>query len=138
MGGKSDEDMADQELDWMTQGPLSLLGVLHNMLSHSEKLFTEYYLDKIVKEEDHLGKFYLHLQMLEVCYGDVACRIFLCTLYGKPIVWYHNLPPNSIQNRRGFKKWFLDKFVDDKTLAMLLREMGILKMEHKEKVKDFN
>ena len=33
---------------------------------------------------------------------------------------------------------FLEKFVDDKTHAMLLRELGNLKMEHKEKVKDFN
>lgn len=33
---------------------------------------------------------------------------------------------------------FLEKFVDDKTLAMLLKELGSLKMEGKEKVKYFS
>jgi len=33
---------------------------------------------------------------------------------------------------------FLEKFVDDKTLTMLLKEFGSLKMEGKEKVKGFN
>jgi len=33
---------------------------------------------------------------------------------------------------------FLEKFVDDKTPSMLPKELGSLKMEGKEKVKDFN
>lgn len=33
---------------------------------------------------------------------------------------------------------FLEKFVKEKTHAMLLKELGSLKMEKKEKVKDFN
>jgi len=33
---------------------------------------------------------------------------------------------------------FLEKFIDDKTPAMLLKELGSLKMEGKEKLKDFN
>ena len=33
---------------------------------------------------------------------------------------------------------FLEKFADDKTPAMLLKELGSLKIEGKEKVKDFN
>jgi len=33
---------------------------------------------------------------------------------------------------------FLENFVDDKTPAMLLKELGSLNMEGKEKVKDFN
>lgn len=33
---------------------------------------------------------------------------------------------------------FLENFADDKTLAMLLKELGSLGMEEKEKVKDFN
>ena len=37
-----------------------------------------------------------------------------------------------------FKRIFLEKFVDDKTLSVLLKELGSLKMESKEKVKDFN
>jgi len=33
---------------------------------------------------------------------------------------------------------FLENFVDDKTPTMLLKELGSLKMDGKEKVKDFN
>lgn len=33
---------------------------------------------------------------------------------------------------------FLEKFVNDKTHAMLLKELGSLSMDPKEKVKDFN
>jgi len=52
--------------------------------------------------------------------------------------WYHSLPPKFIHNWGAFKIMFLEKFVDDKTPTMLLKELGSLKMEGKEKVKDFN
>jgi len=38
----------------------------------------------------------------------------------------------------GFKELLLEKFADDKTPAMLLRELGSVKMEQKGKVKDLN
>jgi len=58
-------------------------------------------------------------------------------LDGHAVAWYHNLPP-SIQNWGVFKHIFLENLTDDNTLAMLLKELGTLKMEGKEKVKDFN
>lgn len=64
--------MVDQNMDWMTQGPLVLPGVMHKMLRHAGKLLTNYDLEKIVKVEDRFDNFYLHLQKLDVCYGDVA------------------------------------------------------------------
>lgn len=54
-------NMVDQNLEWITQGPLALLGVLHKISRHKEKLLTKYDLDKEVKAEDHLYMFYLHL-----------------------------------------------------------------------------
>jgi len=94
--------------------------------------------DIMVKVEDHLDNFYLHLQTLEVLYDDVACRLLPCTLVGHAVAWYHSLPLNSIHNWVAFKCMFLEKFVDYKTLAMLLKELGSLNIEGKEKVKDFN
>ena len=91
-----------------------------------------------MKAEDRLDNFYLQLQTLEVRYDDVACKLFSCTLDGCAIVWYHNLPVNSIHNWGMFKRMFLEKIVDEKTPTMLLKELGSLKMESKEKVKDFN
>lgn len=57
---------------------------------------------------------------------------------GHAIAWYHSLPLNSIQNWGTFKCMFVENFVDKNTPAMLLKELGSLKMEGKEKLKDFN
>jgi len=88
--------------------------------------------------EDHLDNFYLHLQTLEVHYNDVVCIFFPCTLDGIIVVQYHILLPKSIKKWRGFKKIFLEKFVDDKTPTMLSKEPSDLKMEQKGNVKYFN
>lgn len=107
--------MVDSNMDWMNQCPLVLLCVLHKMLRYAENILTKYDPDKKLKAKDHLDKFYLHLRTLEVCYDDVTCILFPCTLDGREVVWYHSLPPNSIQNWRGFKKIFIEKFVEDKS-----------------------
>lgn len=117
----------------MTQGPLALPSVLHKMPRHTEKLLTKYDPHKKAKVEYHLDTFYLHLQALEVRYNDVECRLFPCTLDGRASVWYHNHILNSIQNWGVLKQIFLENFAKDKTLAMLLKEMGSLKMEPKKK-----
>ena len=91
-----------------------------------------------MKAEDHLDNFYLELQTLEAQYDDVACRFFPCILDGHAVAWYHNLPSKSIQNCGAFKCMFLENFAGDKTPTMLLKELGSLKVEGKEKVKYFN
>jgi len=59
-------------------------------------------------------------------------------LEGRASILYHNLPSNSIHNWRKFKKLFLEKFTDDNTPSMLLKELENLKMGDKERLKDFN
>jgi len=54
-------------------------------------------------------------------------------LDGRVVLYYHNLPPSSIQNWGVFKRIFLEKIVEDNTLAMLLKELGSLNMEQKER-----
>jgi len=58
--------MVDQGLDWMAQGPLSLLDNLHCIPKHLEKLLSKFGLDKKTKVEDHVDDFYMSLRMLEV------------------------------------------------------------------------
>lgn len=130
--------MADQNLEWMIQDLLALHGALHKMPGHTNKLLTKYDPHRVVKANDHLDTFYLHMRTLKVCYDDVSCRFFPCTLDGKEVVWYHHLPVNSIHSWGMFKIFFLEKTVDEKTPTMLLKELGSLMMETKEKLKDFN
>lgn len=94
--------------------------------------------DKKTKVEDHIDDFYMHFRMLEVQFDDISCILFLYTLEGRASIWYHNFPPSSIHNSMKFKNLFLEKFVDDKTPSMLLKELKNLKMGDNEKVKDFN
>jgi hypothetical protein len=49
-----------------------------------------------------------------------------------------NLPPGSITYWNDFEKSFIGKFGEEKTLMTLFKELVALKMEKKEKVKDFN
>jgi len=44
-------------------------------------------------------------------------------LDGKAAIWYHNLPVYSIENWAMFKIIFLENIFEDKTLAMLLKEL---------------
>lgn len=53
--------MDEQNMEWMTQVPLAFLGVLHKMSRRAKKILTKYELGKIVKAQDHLNTFYLHL-----------------------------------------------------------------------------
>ena len=108
------------------------------MQKRAKRISIKFNLDNTVKAEDHLDNFYLQLQTLEVRHDDISCRLFPCTLDSHVAAWYHNLPPNPIQNWGAFKCMFLESFVNDKTPAMLLKELGSLKMEGKEKVKDIN
>ena len=101
---EEEEEMADPNLEWMTQGPLALPGALHKMPKRLEIMNIKFNLDRIVKAEDHLDNFYLQLQTLEVWYDDVACRLFPCTLDGHAAAWYHSLLAKSIQNWGAFKK----------------------------------
>lgn len=55
------EDMANQNMEWMTQGPLVLLGDLHKMMKQSERMITNFDLENTMKAEDHLDNFYLQL-----------------------------------------------------------------------------
>lgn len=118
---EEDEEMADPKLEWMTQGPLALPTILHKMSKRAEIVNIKFNLGTSMKAKYHLDNFYLRLQTLKVRYVDVACRLFPCTLDNGVTAWYHNLPPNSIQNWGSFKHMFLQKFVDDKTPAMLLK-----------------
>ncbi|MCY6488110.1 hypothetical protein, partial [Actinobacillus pleuropneumoniae] len=73
------------------------------MQKHPEKLLSKFDLDKKTESYDHIGNFYMHLQMLEVCFDDVAYILFPYTLEGRASVWYHSLLTNSSHSWMKFK-----------------------------------
>lgn len=76
--------------------------------------------------------------MFGVADEDVVCRLFPFTLIGVASTWYFSLRIGSITSWGAFQHAFSGKFGDDKTPAALVLELSRLKMETKEKVKDFN
>ena len=69
--------MASQDMDWITQGQLSLSSTLCKMPSQPEKLLKKFDLDKELKAQENLDNFYLHLQTLKVCYDVLHIDSFL-------------------------------------------------------------
>ena len=75
---------------------------------------------------------------MNVQHEDVVCRLFPLTFEGKAAVWYFSLTQGSITSWSDFSQAFLNKFGEDKTHSMLALELARIKMESKERIKDFN
>lgn len=56
----------------------------------------------------------------------------------KASTWYFSLPERSITSWNQFQTTFLDKFREDKTPVVLVLELSRIRMDSKEKVKEFN
>jgi hypothetical protein len=69
---------------------------------------------------------------------DVVCKLFPYIFEGKASTWYFSLLEGSITNWNEFQTTFFEKFGEDKTLAILVLELSHIRMDGKEKIKDFN
>jgi len=56
---EEEEGMDDPNLEWMTEGPLALLVVLHNTPMRLDRMDLKFDPNTTVKKEYHLDKFYL-------------------------------------------------------------------------------
>ena len=65
-------------------------------------------------------------------------RKFTDLTEGKASTWYFSLTAGSITSWNEFDIAFMNKLGDDKTPAALVLELSRIRMETKEKVKDFN
>jgi hypothetical protein len=123
---------------WLSEGALNLAEPLHEMPRKPEKLLPKFDPDRPGSPEDHIKNLFLATHLLNVQHEDVVCRIFPYTFVGRASTWYFNLPPNSITSWEDFEKDFIGKFGERKTIISLYKELGAIKMEKREKVKDFN
>lgn len=94
--------------------------------------------DNDILPEDHINKFNLTLNLMNVQHEDVACRLFCFTLEGKALSWFFSLAPRSITSWQQFESTFIIQFGDDKTSGTLFLELSRLRINKKEKVKEFN
>jgi len=109
-----------------------------NLPRHPEKILPIFNPDEKQPAEEHLKQFKMKVRLLNVRHGDVICRLFPYTFTSKASAWYFTLPQGSITSWNMFEEIFLKKYGDDKTPADLVMELSRMKIEPKERVKDFN
>ena len=111
--------------------PLNLAAPLHDLPKHPERVLPKFDPRKGVSAEYHLKSFYLALNLLNVEYEDVVCRIFPYTFEPKASSWYFSLQANSIVNWDVFENAFLGKFSNQKIVATHIKELLSMRMEKK-------
>ena len=95
---------------WRERTPLNLDAPLHDLPKHPERVLPKFDPGEGVSTEDHLKRFYMDLNILNVDYEYVVCILFQYTFEPKASSWYFSLQSNSIVNWDAFEKAFLGKF----------------------------
>ena len=123
---------------WRARSPLNLTPPFHNLPQAFEKLLPKFDPEGMLSVDDHLQSFYLALEGLRAGeYEDVVCRLFPHTLKGAAASCYFGLPANSIPDWDTFERVFRSKYTTQKTHASLMKVLGRLRKERKEKVRSF-
>jgi hypothetical protein len=123
---------------WLDQDVVAVPGPQHPLPKHPEKWLTKFDPDSKQIAEDHIKKFMLDIRIRNVEHEDVVCRLFPYTFEGNASTWYFAQQPRTIASWEKFESIFLEKFGDGKPLEVLVMDLSNLKMNAKEKVKDFN
>jgi hypothetical protein len=123
---------------WLDQDVVVVPGPQHPLPKHPEKWLPKFDPDSKQSAEDHIKKFMLVVRLQSVEHEDVMCRLFPYTFEGNASTWYFSQQPQTIVSWDKFETCFLEKFGDDKSPEVLVMELSSLKMNPKEKVKDFN
>jgi hypothetical protein len=123
---------------WLDQDAVAVPGPQHPLPKHPEKWLTKFDPDSKRTAEDHIMKFMLDIRLRNVEHEDVVCRLFPYTFEGNASTWYFAQQPRTITSWEKFESIFLEKFGDGKPPEVLVMDLSNLKMNAKEKVKDFN
>jgi hypothetical protein len=123
---------------WLDQDAVAVPGPQHPLPKHPKKWLTKFDPDSKQIAEDHIMKFMLDIRLHNVEHEDVVCRLFPYTFEGNASTWYFAQQPRTIASWEKFESIFLEKFEDGKPPEVLVMDLSNLKMNAKEKVKDFN
>ena len=91
----------------LTIDVISILGTLHPLPKHPERLLAKFDPDDDVLLEDHVKKFMIALNLMNVEYEDVVYILFPHTLKGKALTWFFNLALRSITSWKQCEEAFM-------------------------------
>jgi hypothetical protein len=123
---------------WLDQDAVGVPGPQHLFPKHPEKWLPKFDPDSKQSTEDHINKFMLVVRLQSVEHEDFVCSLFPYTFEGNASTWYFVQQPQTIVSWDKFEACFLEKFRDEKSPEVLVMELSSIKMNPKEKVKDFN
>lgn len=123
---------------WLDQDVMAIPGPQQPLPKHPKKWLPKFDLNPKQSVEDHIKKFMLDVRLRNVKDEDVMCRIFPYTFEGNLAMWYFAQQPQTIVSWDSFETLFLEKFGDEKSPEFLDMDLSNMKMNPKEKFKDFN
>jgi hypothetical protein len=132
------ENQKNPARPWLDQDDVVVPRAQHPLPKHSEKWLPKFDPDSKQIAEDHIKKFMLAIRLWNVEHEDIVCRLFPYTFKGNASTWYFAQQPHTIVSWENFESCFLEKFGDGKPSEVLVMNLSSLKMNPKEKVKEFN
>jgi hypothetical protein len=123
---------------WLDQDAAAVTRAQHPLPKHLEKWLPNFDLDSKQIDEDHMTKFMLAIRLRNVKHEYVVCRLFPYTFEGNASTWYFAQQPHTIVSWEKFESCFLEKLRDGKPPEVLVMDLSSLRMNLKEKIKDFN
>jgi hypothetical protein len=123
---------------WLDQDAVEVPGAQHPLPKHPEKWLPKFNPESKQIAEDHIKNFLLAIRLHNVKHEDVICRLFPYTFEGNASTWYFSQQHHTIVSWEKFESCILEKFGDDKSPEVLVMEISSLRMNPKDKIKDFN
>jgi len=123
---------------WLIPDVVAVPGAIHGMPKHLENFLPKFDLNKKAFFEDHVKKFILLVRLMNVEYEDVVYRSFPYIFENKASTWYFYLAQASITIWNSFETTFIENFGEENTPSTLVLYLSMIKMDSKEKFKDFN
>lgn len=111
---------------------------VHDMPKQLENFLPKFDPDKKYSTKDHINKFMLVVKLMNVQHEDVICRPFPYTLENKASTWYFFFSSSFNHYMDSFETTFIEKLGEEKTPTTLVLDISRIKMDEREKVRDFN
>ena len=83
---------------WLRRNGVAVPRVQHQLTKHPDKLLPKFDPDNKEPVENHIHKFILALQTMNVQHEDMVCHLFPLKFEGNASAWYFSLVQGSITN----------------------------------------
>ncbi|XP_034689225.1 uncharacterized protein LOC117917110 [Vitis riparia] len=85
---------------------------------------------------DHIMH-YRQLMTLDIGNDPLLCKVFLASLQGQALSWFHRLPPNSVDNFRDLSEAFVGQYLCSARHKQNISTLQNIKMKDNESLREF-